>query len=152
MHTPMKLSSLNRWHSSDVDHWQGVAGNEPKTNHLNYQETESPGNLWQNKTYITQPANEKPLLPGHGWSREPVRLRLTTDPLMIISKWVRPKLSCCSPCHSPIPRTAYDIRVRVLGGGITGQAGAIRHGITKALIQVEPDLRQVLEKGRVYHT
>ena len=42
---------------------------------------------------------------------------------------------------------AYDIRVRVLGGGITGQAGAIRHGITKALLQVEPDLRNVLKKA-----
>ena len=42
---------------------------------------------------------------------------------------------------------AYDIRVRVLGGGITGQAGAVRHGITKALLQVDPELRSVLKKA-----
>lgn len=42
---------------------------------------------------------------------------------------------------------SYDIKVRVLGGGITGQAGAIRHGITKALINIDPDLRQILKKA-----
>jgi small subunit ribosomal protein S9 len=42
---------------------------------------------------------------------------------------------------------SYDIKVRVLGGGITGQAGAIRHGITKALIDIDPDLRQILKKA-----
>jgi small subunit ribosomal protein S9 len=42
---------------------------------------------------------------------------------------------------------SYDIKVRVLGGGISGQAWAIRHGITKALINVDPDLRQILKKA-----
>ena len=42
---------------------------------------------------------------------------------------------------------SYDIKVRVLGGGIACQAGAIRHGITKALIDIDPDLRQVLKKA-----
>ncbi len=42
---------------------------------------------------------------------------------------------------------SYDIKVRVLGGGISGQAGAIRHGITKALISVDPDLRLILKKA-----
>ena len=42
---------------------------------------------------------------------------------------------------------SYDIKVRVLGGGISGQAGAIRHGITKALINANPDLRQILKKA-----
>ena len=41
----------------------------------------------------------------------------------------------------------YDVKVRVLGGGVSGQAGAIRHGITKALIQANPDLRGVLKKA-----
>ena len=44
-------------------------------------------------------------------------------------------------------RDSYDIKVRVLGGGTTGQAGAIRHGITRALIQVNPDLRTQLKKA-----
>ena len=42
---------------------------------------------------------------------------------------------------------SYDIKVRVLGGGVSGQAGAIRHSITRALIQVNPELRQQLKKA-----
>ena len=42
--------------------------------------------------------------------------------------------------------TQYDIRVTVLGGGLSGQAGAVRHGISKALTFYEPDLRGVLKK------
>jgi len=57
------------------------------------------------------------------------------------------KIIMLQPLSLTNTQEAYDIKVRVLGGGITGQAGAIRHGITKALIQVEPDLRQVLKKA-----
>ncbi len=39
----------------------------------------------------------------------------------------------------------YDISVNVYGGGISGQAGAIRLGITRALLEVNPDLRQTLK-------
>lgn len=42
--------------------------------------------------------------------------------------------------------TQYDIRVTVLGGGLSGQAGAVRHGISKALTYYEPELRSVLKK------
>ena len=38
----------------------------------------------------------------------------------------------------------FDIRVTVAGGGITGQAGAIRHGITRALIEYDESLRKPL--------
>jgi len=41
----------------------------------------------------------------------------------------------------------YDIKVNVKGGGILGQAGAVRHGITKALFQMNPDFRQILKKA-----
>jgi small subunit ribosomal protein S9 len=44
-------------------------------------------------------------------------------------------------------RDKFDIRIKVLGGGILGQAGAIRHGITKALIDFDGDLRPVLKKA-----
>jgi small subunit ribosomal protein S9 len=44
-------------------------------------------------------------------------------------------------------RSAFDVRVRVLGGGCSGQAGAIRHGISRALIQANPDLRLQLKKA-----
>ncbi|CAN1518525.1 RpsI Ribosomal protein S9 [Rhabdaerophilaceae bacterium] len=41
----------------------------------------------------------------------------------------------------------YDIMATVDGGGLSGQAGAVRHGISKALTYFEPDLRGVLKKG-----
>ena len=41
----------------------------------------------------------------------------------------------------------YDVRVRVLGGGVNGQSGAIRHGITKALIQINQEFRQPLKRA-----
>jgi len=41
----------------------------------------------------------------------------------------------------------FDIQVNVKGGGILGQAGAIRHGVTKALFQSNPDFRIVLKKA-----
>jgi len=43
--------------------------------------------------------------------------------------------------------TQYDIMATVMGGGLSGQAGAVRHGISKALTYFEPELRTVLKKG-----
>lgn len=41
----------------------------------------------------------------------------------------------------------YDVMCTVVGGGLSGQAGAVRHGISKALTYFEPGLRPVLKKG-----
>ncbi len=41
----------------------------------------------------------------------------------------------------------YDIDATVAGGGLSGQAGAVRHGISKALTYYEPELRPILKKG-----
>lgn len=41
----------------------------------------------------------------------------------------------------------YDVVVRVVGGGVSGQAGAIRHGISRALLQAGEDLRPLLKKA-----
>ena len=41
----------------------------------------------------------------------------------------------------------YDVTCTVSGGGLSGQAGAVRHGISKALTNYEPDLRNVLKRG-----
>lgn len=41
----------------------------------------------------------------------------------------------------------YDVLVNVHGGGYTGQAGAIRHGISRALLQVDADYRPALKKA-----
>lgn len=40
----------------------------------------------------------------------------------------------------------FDVKAKVLGGGISGQAGALRHGISKALIEADPNLRPVLRR------
>jgi small subunit ribosomal protein S9 len=40
----------------------------------------------------------------------------------------------------------YDVRIRVHGGGPTGQAGAIRHGIARALVEADPNLRVPLKR------
>jgi small subunit ribosomal protein S9 len=42
---------------------------------------------------------------------------------------------------------SYDVLVNVQGGGFTGQAGAIRHGIARALLQVDPDFRPALKQA-----
>ena len=42
---------------------------------------------------------------------------------------------------------SYDVLVNVHGGGYTGQAGAIRHGISRALLQVDPDYRTPLKRA-----
>jgi len=41
----------------------------------------------------------------------------------------------------------YDVICSVSGGGLSGQAGAVRHGLSKALTNFEPDLRSVLKRG-----
>ncbi|MCS7050118.1 MAG: 30S ribosomal protein S9 [Thermomicrobium sp.] len=44
-------------------------------------------------------------------------------------------------------RDHFDIRARVVGGGLSGQAGAIRHGVARALLRYNPDLRPVLKRA-----
>ena len=41
----------------------------------------------------------------------------------------------------------YDIDVTMSGGGVSGQAGAMRHGITRALVDLDPERRDVLKKA-----
>ena len=42
---------------------------------------------------------------------------------------------------------SYDVKATVVGGGIAGQAGAVRHGITRALVSINPDFRLTLKKA-----
>ena len=53
--------------------------------------------------------------------------------------------------RQPLTTTGYegsvDVRVRVHGGGISGQAGAVRHGISQALAKYEPDLRSAMKQS-----
>ncbi|VFQ42923.1 30S ribosomal protein S9 [Desulfoluna butyratoxydans] len=57
------------------------------------------------------------------------------------------RLVLASPLALVEAQDAYDINVKVKGGGIMGQAGAIRHGITKALLLADPELRDVLKRA-----
>lgn len=43
----------------------------------------------------------------------------------------------------------FDVTVRVVGGGVSGQAGAIRHGIARALTSVDEELRPVLKRAKL---
>lgn len=57
----------------------------------------------------------------------------------------------CMVVRQPLELTehlsSFDIKVNVLGGGESGQAGAVKHGITRALIDFNPDLKPVLSKA-----
>ena len=50
------------------------------------------------------------------------------------------------PIIAAARKDQYDVVATVSGGGLSGQAGAVRHGISKALTYFEPDLRPVLKK------
>jgi len=52
-----------------------------------------------------------------------------------------------SPFAVTDTKNQYDARVTVVGGGVTGQSEAIRHGLSRALIAVNPGLRAVLKKA-----
>ena len=55
------------------------------------------------------------------------------------------RLDVMQPLELTSNQSTFDITVNVNGGGITGQAGAIRHGITRALLEVNADYRKVLK-------
>lgn len=57
------------------------------------------------------------------------------------------RLDVLQPLSITNTTTSYDVLVNVNGGGFTGQAGAIRHGITRALMEVNPDFRPLLKKA-----
>lgn len=58
------------------------------------------------------------------------------------------RLTNCMIVRQPLELTdhltTFDIKVNVLGGGESGQAGAIKHGITRALIDFNPELKRML--------
>jgi small subunit ribosomal protein S9 len=61
-----------------------------------------------------------------------------------------PRQALRTLARQPLLTTGYeeavDVRVRVHGGGVSGQAGAVRHGIARALCEVEPELRGELKR------
>jgi small subunit ribosomal protein S9 len=75
--------------------------------------------------------------------------RITVNKKDFQQYFARPVLQMLlkQPLNAANRTTQYDIMVTVAGGGLSGQAGAVRHGISKALTYFEPDLRGVLKKG-----
>jgi len=61
--------------------------------------------------------------------------------------WETGKAAVRQPLEATETTGKVDIIVAVHGGGLTGQAGAIRHGISRALIQYDPELRPALKKA-----
>ena len=57
------------------------------------------------------------------------------------------RLDVLQPLTLTETTSSYDVLVNVHGGGITGQAGAIRLGITRALLLINPDYRATLKKA-----
>jgi small subunit ribosomal protein S9 len=51
-----------------------------------------------------------------------------------------------SPLEVAGAETSYDLRIRVHGGGVSGQAGAVRHGIARALVEADPEVRVPLKR------
>ena len=57
------------------------------------------------------------------------------------------RMTVMLPFALPATKNQYDARVTVVGGGVTGQSEAIRHGVSRALIIVKPELRGTLKKA-----
>ena len=81
------------------------------------------------------------LVPGSG--KITINNRAFTD--YIPSAAIR--LDVLQPLNMTNTQSSYDVNVNVCGGGISGQAGAIRHGISRALLEVNADYRPVLKKA-----
>jgi len=78
---------------------------------------------------------------GHG--------KITINDKDVMTYFARPVLQMIlkQPLSAAERVDQYDIRATVAGGGLSGQAGAVRHGLSKALTYYEPELRAVLKKG-----
>ena len=56
-------------------------------------------------------------------------------------------IALMGPLQATATEHRFNISIKVKGGGITGQAGAVQLGIARALLKVDPDLRPILRKG-----
>jgi small subunit ribosomal protein S9 len=75
--------------------------------------------------------------------------RVTVNERPVETFFARPVLRMLiqQPLVAANRQSQYDVTCTVSGGGLSGQAGAVRHGISKALTYFEPDLRPVLKRG-----
>jgi small subunit ribosomal protein S9 len=75
--------------------------------------------------------------------------KITINGRDLIVYFARPVLQMIlkQPLVASKRETQFDVVCTVSGGGLSGQAGAVRHGISRALTRYEPELRGVLKKG-----
>ncbi|MFO0993374.1 MAG: 30S ribosomal protein S9 [Hyphomicrobiales bacterium] len=75
--------------------------------------------------------------------------RITVNGKALETYFARPVLRMLlqQPLVSANRATQFDVECTVVGGGLSGQAGAVRHGLARAMISFEPDLRPLLKKG-----
>ena len=75
--------------------------------------------------------------------------KITVNGKPLNSYFARPVLQMLvqQPMVSAQRRDQIDVECTVVGGGLSGQAGAVRHGLARAMTHFEPDLRPVLKKG-----
>jgi len=59
------------------------------------------------------------------------------------------QIAICRPFSVVKRENEFDIRCSVKGGGLSGQAGAVIHGISRALVEYEPDLKSALKKEKL---
>ena len=59
------------------------------------------------------------------------------------------QIAVCRPFTTVKRENEYDVRCTVRGGGLSGQAGAIIHGIARALVEFEPELKPTLKKEKL---
>jgi small subunit ribosomal protein S9 len=81
------------------------------------------------------------LKPGNG------NITINKKPMDVFIKRETDKLVIRHPLELTDTLNKYDIFVTVRGGGTSGQAGAIRHGVSRALIGLNPELRPPLKKA-----
>ena len=60
---------------------------------------------------------------------------------------LRDMVKIMAPLRAAEMEGRFDISVKVQGGGITGQAGAVCHGLARALLKMDPELRPVMRAG-----
>ena len=81
------------------------------------------------------------LLPGNGKfiiGGKDIEEYFNFETLRIVAK---------EPLELTETEASFDVIVKVIGGGYSGQAGAVRHGVARALLEVDPEYRSVLKKA-----
>jgi small subunit ribosomal protein S9 len=81
------------------------------------------------------------LLPGSG------RVVVNGRTLEEYFPWKLTHVSILQPLHVTDQLGKFDVIARVEGGGVSGQAGALRHGIARALVNADPELRPTLKRA-----